>query len=184
MLSSMQAHDHSVQEKNRQNRNPAQTTITGKSMIQFQFVHLKTWILWVTKKLFVSNIDGDISSQTNCTQMRLDVSNVNCSMSAQPTTSPERMIQSPSHALSNGALHTINQPYLGDSSNFGAFYHHHGQHHHLPSYGNPYDKYKSVHHTRSPNASPYDPYQSFYSANAHHHHQMVRPNGYIDLVPR
>lgn len=130
------------------------------------------------------SLDGEIMPQTNCTQMRLDVTNVNCSMGTQSTTSPERMIQSPSHGLSNGALHTINQPYLGDSSNFGAFYHHHGQHHHIPSYGNPYEKYKSVHHTRSPNTSPYDPYQSFYSSNAHHHHQIVRPNGYIDLVPR
>lgn len=137
---------------------------------------------WIPICLFPA--DGEIVSQANCSQMRLDVSNANCNMSAQSATTPERMIQSPSHGLSNGGLHTINQPYLGDSSNFGAFYHHHGQHHHIPSYGNPYDKYKSVHHTRSPNTSPYDPYQSFYSSNAHHHHQIVRPNGYIDLVPR
>lgn len=105
-------------------------------------------------------------------------------MSVPSAASPERMIQSPSHGLVNGTLHNISQPYLGDSSNFGPFYHHHGQHPHIPSYGSPYDKYKSVHHARSPNTSPYDPYQSFYSSNPHHHHQIVRPNGYIDLVPR
>lgn len=119
-------------------------------------------------------------SQANCNLTKLETSNMNCGMTVQSVTTPERMIQSPSH----GGIHTITQPYLGDSSNFGPFYHHHGQHHHIPSYGNPYDKYKSVHHTRSPNASPYDPYQSFYTPNSHHHHQIVRPNGYIDLVPR
>lgn len=31
MLNSMQTHDPSGQEKNRQNRNPAQTAISGKS---------------------------------------------------------------------------------------------------------------------------------------------------------
>lgn len=134
-------------------------------------------------------------NQTACNQTRLDVpNNVNCNMAPPPpsaTTTPERMIQSPtSHTLTNGtALHTISQPYLGDSSNFGPFYHHHhhGQHHHhISGYGSPYDKYKSVHHARSPNTSPYDPYQSFYSPTTHHHHhhQVVRPNGYIDLVPR
>lgn len=141
-------------------------------------------------------LGGEIINQTACNQTRLDVANnLNCSMAPPPpsatTTTPERMIQSPtSHSLTNGtALHTISQPYLGDSSNFGPFYHHHhhhGQHHHISSYGNPYDKYKTVHHARSPNTSPYDPYQSFYSPTTHHHHhhQIVRPNGYIDLVPR
>lgn len=125
-------------------------------------------------------------SQTNCNQNRMEAVNMNCGMTAESATSPERMIQSPSShgGITNGALHPITQPYLGDSSNFGPFYHHHGQHHHIPSYGNPYDKYKSVHHTRSPNATSYDPYQSFYSPTSHHHHQIVRPNGYIDLVPR
>lgn len=128
-------------------------------------------------------LDGEMLNHTSCNQSRLEGNNVNCTMTTSSATSPERMIQSPSHNLGNGAIHTISQPYIGDSSNFGAFYHH-GQHHHLPSYGNPYDKYKSVHHGRSPNTSPYDPYQSFYSSTPHHHHQIVRPNGYIDLVPR
>lgn len=141
-------------------------------------------------------------NQTVCNQTRLDVSNnVNCSMTAplpppppSVASTPERLIQtSPTatHSLTNGtALHAISQPYMGDSSNFGPFYHHHhhhhGQHHHISSYANPYDKFKSVHHARSPNTSPYDPYQSFYSPSTHHHHhhQIVRPNGYIDLVPR
>lgn len=88
-----------------------------------------------------------------------------------------------STATSN-PLHTIAQPYPGENSNFGAFYHHHS---HMPSYGNPYDKFKipANVHSRSSN-SPYGGYQGFYSTAAthHHHHQMVRPNGYIDLVPR
>lgn len=110
--------------------------------------------------------------QTNC--------NSTTNIASPLTQSPNRLIaQSPSHT----SLHTISQPYLGDSSNFGPFYHHHS-HHHLPSYGNPYEKYKptsNIH--RSPNASPYDPYQGFYTP-ATHHHQIVRSNGYIDLVPR
>lgn len=122
-------------------------------------------------------------SQANCIQARLEATNINCNMTAQTATTPERMIQSVSHGLTNGSLHSIGQPYLGDSSNFGPFYHHHGQQHHISSYGNPYDKYKSVHHARSPNTSPYDTYQSFYSPTPHHH-QIVRPNSYIDLVPR
>lgn len=140
----------------------------------------------IKKKQFFFRIDGEIVAQTNCNQTRLDVVNANCNMSVPSAASPERMIQSPSHGLVNGTLHNISQPYLGDSSNFGPFYHHHGQHPHIPSYGSPYDKYKSMHHAhaRSPNTSPYDPYQSFYSSNPHHHHQIVRPNGYIDLVPR
>lgn len=93
---------------------------------------------------------------------------------------PNRPPQNTSHAMANNTLHTIGQPYLGDTSNFGAFYHHHS-HHHIPSYGNPYDKYKT-HHNRSPNASPYDTYQGFYTPPTHH--QIVRPNGYIDLMPR
>lgn len=122
-------------------------------------------------------------AQANCNQTRLDATNINCNMTAQTATSPEPIIQSSSHGLTNGTFHTISQPYLGDTSNFGPFYHHHGQHHHIPSYGNPYDKYKGVHHARSPNNSPYDAYQSFYSPTPHHH-QIVRPNSYIDLVPR
>ncbi|XP_031638292.1 T-box transcription factor TBX10 [Contarinia nasturtii] len=162
LLNNMQAHDQSGPEKIRQNRHPTQTTISAKN--------------------------GEMVSQANCNQTRLDTTNINCSMTAaQTATSPERMIQSPSShaALTNGNLHSISQPYLGDTSQFGPFYHHHGQHHHIPSYGNPYDKYKSVHHTRSPNTSPYDAYQSFYPTTPHHHHhQIVRPNSYIDLVPR
>lgn len=125
------------------------------------------------------------SAQTTITGKNLEpMIQTSCNQSTTPSaSSPNRLIaQSPSH----NALHTISQPYLGDSSNFGPFYHHHSHHHHLPSYGNPYEKYKSttnIHHARSPNASPYDPYQGFYTPTSHHH-QIVRPNGYIDLVPR
>ncbi|XP_055844885.1 T-box transcription factor TBX1 [Episyrphus balteatus] len=74
----------------------------------------------------------------------------------------------------------IGQSYTSESSNFGAIYHH--NHHHLShghGYGNPYDKIKVPGHMRQTN--PYSTYQSFYGSP---HHQMVRPNGYIDLVPR
>lgn len=110
----------------------------------------------------------------------MDQTNSNCGLTATSTQSPNRLTQNSSHGLTNNSLHTIAQPYLGDSSNFGPFYHHHS-HHHIPSYGNPYDKY-ITHHVRSPNASPHDTYQGFYSSTTHH--QIVRPNGYIDLVPR
>lgn len=121
--------------------------------------------------------------------------NNNNSLSTTPSTN-QRFSQSPSSQTQQlpDAAHVISQPYSGESSNFGPFYHHHHHHHsHIPSYGNPYDKFKippSNVHSRSPNASPYGSYQGFYSAAAaaahhHHHHQIVRPpNGYIDLVPR
>lgn len=74
------------------------------------------------------------------------------------------------------------QPYLGgtENSNFGPFYHHHS---HLPSYGNPYEKFKipSNAHSRSTTSPYHGSYQGFYGTA---HHQLGRPNGYIDLVPR
>lgn len=85
------------------------------------------------------------------------------------------------------SLQAVAQPYPSDPSNYGPFYHHH--HNHISSYGNPYDKFKYPGniHSRSPNSSPYAGYQGFYPTNTHHHHhahQMIRPSGYIDLVPR
>lgn len=184
MLNNMQAHDQSGHEKVRENRHP-QATVAAKSMTR-NACPIKTIQNYIINILFLIILGGEMVSQANCNQTRLvDAANMNCDMTTQSTTSSERMIQSPLHGgLTNGALHPITQPYLGDSSNFGPFYHHHGQQHHIPSYGSPYDKYKSVHHARSPNASPYDSYQSFYPQTSHHHHQIVRPNGYIDLVPR
>lgn len=118
----------------------------------------------------------------------------NNSLSTTPNSSlGNRYSPSQTQQLSD-PTHIISQPYSAESSNFGPFYHHHHHHHgHIPSYGNPYDKFKiptSNVHSRSPNASPYGSYQGFYTAAAavahhHHHHQIVRPpNGYIDLVPR
>lgn len=185
ILNNMQTHEQNGQDKVRQNRQSTQTTINGKSMLIFKHNSILCAV-WSNKILFVWLIsDGEMLNQVSCNQTRSDGNSMNCNMTTtSAATSPanERMIQSPTHSLGNGAIHTISQPYIGDTSNFGPFYHHHhGQHHHIPSY--PYDKYKSVHHARSPNTSPYDPYQSFYSS-APHHHQIVRPNGYIDLVPR
>lgn len=107
---------------------------------------------------------------------------------ASKSPTKDRFIQSPSsnQMAPNGSLQTIAQPYAGEVSNFGAFYHHH-HHNHIPAtYGIPYDKFKYPSNSRSPTNSPYGSYQGFYPGNVHHHHhrQMVRPNGYIDLVPR
>lgn len=162
------------QEKVRQNRNPAQTTIIAKSMLNFSKISLIRFSM-LTNELFS---DVEMSAQTN---LNATQPNSGCNLTTSLTQSPNRLAQNSSHSLANNTLHTIAQPYLGDSSNFGAFYHHHS-HHHITSYGNPYDKYKS-HHARSPNPSPYETYQGFYSPPTHHH-QIVRPNGYIDLVPR
>lgn len=132
--------------------------------------------------------DIEMITSTNCNTARaLDATNSSCNATQTSlNSSPNRLMQSPPNDLTNTSIHhTITQPYLGDSSNFGAFYHHH--HHSHLNYGNPYDKYKippNVHYSRSPNASPYGSYQGFYSPNpTHHHHQIGRPNGYID-VPR
>lgn len=119
----------------------------------------------------------DMTGQTDLNAARLMHPPVTAASMNQ---TPNRLPQNTSHGMANNSVHTFAQPYLGDTSNFGAFYHHHS-HHHIPSYGNPYDKYKT-HHTRSPPASPYDTYQGFYSPPTHH--QIVRPNGYIDLMPR
>lgn len=170
LLNNMQPSEQNGQEKNRQNRNSTQTTAKGLySKTSPSDPKIRNLIC-----IFSSISKGmEPMNPPNC--------NPTTNVSTPTASSPNRMIvQSPSH----GALHTMAQPYLGDSSNFGPFYHHHS--HHLPSYGNPYDKYKpttNMHHARSPNASPYDPYQAFYTPTSHHH-QIVRPNGYIDLVPR
>ncbi|XP_053948970.1 T-box transcription factor TBX1 [Anastrepha ludens] len=98
-----------------------------------------------------------------------------------------------SQVMAANIYSTIGQPYVSENSNFGAIYHH--QHYHS-GYGNPYDKLKVTGHMRptsataagSPtamasaaaNAYGISSYQSFYGSP----HQMMRPNGYIDLVPR
>ncbi|XP_037039117.1 T-box transcription factor TBX10 [Bradysia coprophila] len=114
-----------------------------------------------------SNKDDDIHSQQNGPAQTLD----------QSVPHPNRYTQSP-HQSTQSNIHTISQPYGTESSNFGPFYHHHN---HIPSYGSPYDKFKipSNAHTRT-TSSPYAPFQGFYG----NPHQLGRPNGYIDLVPR
>ncbi|XP_037941173.1 T-box transcription factor TBX1-A-like isoform X1 [Teleopsis dalmanni] len=111
--------------------------------------------------------------------------------------SSNQVVQSPqahtTHSLAN-IYSSIGQPYSSDNSNYGAIYHH-NHYHHSHSYGAPYDKIKvgGGHNMRtssagaattavSPSANPYamSSYQSFYGSP----HQMMRPNGYIDLVPR
>ncbi|XP_011179974.1 T-box transcription factor TBX1 isoform X2 [Zeugodacus cucurbitae] len=100
-----------------------------------------------------------------------------------------------SQVMAANIYSSIAQPYASENSNFGAIYHH--QHYHS-GYGNPYDKLKVTGHMRqspastagSPtamataaaaaNAYGISSYQSFYGSP----HQMMRPNGYIDLVPR
>ncbi|XP_067639857.1 T-box transcription factor TBX1 isoform X2 [Eurosta solidaginis] len=99
-----------------------------------------------------------------------------------------------SQAMAANIYSTISQPYASENSNFGAIYHH--QHYHS-GYGHPYDKLKVSSHMRpmmasASNSSPtamasaaasaygISSYQSFYGSP----HQIMRPNGYIDLVPR
>lgn len=136
-------------------------------------------------------VDDEMMTQIQCnTSPNID-SNINSniiSTTSDASPNSNRYTQSPLNQLSNTIHgHAIAQPYSGESSNFGPFYHHHHHHHpnHMPSYGNPYDKFKipANIHSRSPNTSSYGGYQGFYSTTSHHH-QMVRPNGYIDLVPR
>ncbi|KAH8320152.1 hypothetical protein KR074_003740 [Drosophila pseudoananassae] len=92
---------------------------------------------------------------------------------------------------------SIGQPYAQEQSNFGAIYHHnaaaaaaahyhHGHAHshshahgHAP-YATAYDKLKVSRHAAAYGMGP--SYPSFYGSAAHH--QMMRPNSYIDLVPR
>uniref|UniRef100_A0A1A9WC48 T-box domain-containing protein n=1 Tax=Glossina brevipalpis TaxID=37001 RepID=A0A1A9WC48_9MUSC len=91
---------------------------------------------------------------------------------------------------------SIAQPYATDNSNFGPVYHH-SPYYHTHGYGNPYDKIKvSTHMRQSAGNTVNDTsansaattvtsyglsgYQTLYSSS----HQMMRPNGYIDLVPR
>ncbi len=118
-------------------------------------------------------LDDEIhSQQSNGTTQPLDA-NLNPAIPH-----PNRYTQSP-HQSTQSNIHTaISQPYGTESSNFGPFYHHHN---HMPSYGNPYDKFKipSNAHSRS-TSSPYGSFQGFYG----NPHQLGRPNGYIDLVPR
>ena len=151
MMSSMHMSQTHSQNRGRSNRTVSTPTSKDEELAQ---AHSHT----------TANTSPHIETQTNLNN------NNNVTMSTN------RYSQSP-HQISN-AIHTISQPYSADSSNFGAFYHHHS---HVPSYGNPYDKFKipSNVHSRSTN-SPYGSYQGFYAAP----HQIVRPNGYIDLVPR
>lgn len=93
-------------------------------------------------------------------------------------TSPHhsRYTQSPQTAPQN----TLAQAYGTESSNFGPLYHHHTSLTH-GGYGNPYDKYKvSPTHPRPPTTYS-GAYQSYYGPSAH---QMMRPNGYLEFVPR
>lgn len=88
---------------------------------------------------------------------------------------------SPSAQQSSAHNALAAQQYGVENSNFGPFYHHHS---HIPSYGNPYEKFKipSTAHTRRATSPYHGTYQGFYGTAAHH--QLGRPNGYIDLVPR
>ena len=93
-------------------------------------------------------------------------------------------ISSPSSiSFQNATIHTslTSQPYGSDQSNFGPFSHHHN---HIPSYGNPYEKFKipSSAHTRTATSPYHGTYQGFYGTP--HYQLSSRPNGYIDLVPR
>lgn len=93
---------------------------------------------------------------------------------------------------------SLGQPYMGDNSNYGPIYHHNA-HYHGHTYGSPYDKIKVTGHMRqshnissntvssagnsvTPSANSYtmSSYQTFYGSP----HQMMRPGGFIDLVPR
>lgn len=89
----------------------------------------------------------------------------------------------PATSLQQSAAHNslAVQQYGAENSNFGPFYHHHS---HIPSYGNPYEKFKipSTAHTRRATSPYHGTYQGFYGSAPHH--QLGRPNGYIDLVPR
>lgn len=87
----------------------------------------------------------------------------------------------------------IGQPYAAENSNFGAIYHNH----HYGSYGSPYEKIKVSGHMRqmSSNSTTSSVGNSSVSLGGNHHygyhhqpfyspHQMIRSNGYLDLVPR
>lgn len=168
-------------EKIRANRNTVTATITSKGRGTHRFVETREGCNSSRSLRGLIELAFEITDmstgQTDLNASRL----MNPQVSAAVTQTSNRLTpQNSPHGMPNNGLHSIGQPYLGDTSNFGPFYHHHG-HHHMPSYGNPYDKYKT-HHTRSPNTSPYDTYQGFYSPPTHH--QIVRPNGYIDLMPR
>ncbi|CAD7087615.1 unnamed protein product [Hermetia illucens] len=72
------------------------------------------------------------------------------------------------------SLYPIGQPYATECSNFGPIFH---RHNHLShGYGSPYEKIKMTTHM----GQHYNSYQSYYAPA----HQIVRPNNYIDLVPR
>lgn len=188
MLSSMQtnAEQHqSSQEKGRQqNRNQT----TGKSKLLCLNSAFRNKLTFLIAFFFSIRfaIDVEMMTPITCNTSRpMDATNANCNPQTTLPHSPNRLShQSPPSEMTNNSIHhTISQPYLGDSSNFGPFYHHH--HPHL-NYGNPYDKYKipsNVHYSRSPNTSPYGTYQGFYAPNSTHHHPISRSNGYID-VPR
>lgn len=130
-------------------------------------------------------------NQPNCDSQTMIDSNSGNNYISMASVSPiqNRYTQSVSNQVTS-SLQAVAQPYPSEPSNFGPFYHHHHHHNHISSYGNPYDKFKYPGniHSRSPNSSPYGGYQSFYPTNTHHHHphphQMIRPSGYIDLVPR
>lgn len=144
-----------------------------------------------------SNAGGLMSTHTHAAHTHHTHLNMNLSAAAaqsqmMSTTVTQSHVPH-SQVMAANIYSTIAQPYASENSNFGAIYHH--QHYHS-GYGNPYDKLKVTGHMRqspattagSPtamataaaNAYGISSYQSFYGSP----HQMMRPNGYIDLVPR
>ncbi|XP_073829619.1 T-box transcription factor 1 [Musca autumnalis] len=129
--------------------------------------------------------------------------NLNLNSQVIPQTSPQHHHHTQHHMASANIYSSLSQPYATDNSNYGPIYH--NPHYHGHSYGNPYEKIKVTGHMRqahghavpnsnsptglaggnsvSPSSNSYgmSSYQSFYGSAAH---QMMRPGGYIDLVPR
>ncbi|XP_061391012.1 T-box transcription factor TBX5 [Musca vetustissima] len=129
--------------------------------------------------------------------------NLNLNSQVISQTSPQHHHQAHHHMGTANIYSTLSQPYGTDNSNYGPIYH--NPHYHGHSYGNPYEKIKVTGHMRqahshgvpnstsptgltgannmSPSGNSYgmSSYQSFYNTAAH---QMMRPGGYIDLVPR
>lgn len=126
--------------------------------------------------------------------------NLNLNSQVVPQQTSPTMHHNHSQVMGTSNLYsTIGQAYATDNSSYGPIYHHHNttaHHYHGHAYGTPYDKLKATGHmrpthnitngnnannvTHSPNSYAMSSYQSFYGSP----HQMMRPAGYIDLVPR
>lgn len=135
------------------------------------------------------------AAHTHHTHLNMNLSAAAAAQSQMMSTAVSQSPHVPhTQVMAANIYSTIGQPYAGENSNFGAIYHH--QHYHS-GYGSPYDKLKVTSHMRqspasaagSPtamasaaaaNAYGISSYQSFYGSP----HQMMRPNGYMDLVPR